>query len=311
MKIQELIVESQVTDEGVLGSIASGAGTALGAVGKGLGAISGAFKGAKDQFQKGQALGRAHVGGHMPKQPKDTSVRDQEFARLTGKATPGAPNAAGGDPKALRAQAADLNKQADEMEKQQQAAQKQAAAAQPAQPLETPPPTQPGIGQSSNTNNAVSTNTAPADTKVTPNVGGAPAPTAPSMKPMQTPGAGTNPKQIDAATQARIDAAPQGYDPDTGKPLPASQPSPADVRQQKQAAAAQTAQQQMAANPAPAPQQPNLQVQQGGKNPALDARRAALAQSKADTAAGKGVTGAIKSGTLGEGFYSKFFDALI
>lgn len=288
MRIQELITESQVTDEGVLGSIASGAGTALGAVGKGLGAISGAFKGAKDQFQKGQALGRAHVGGHMPKQPKDTSIRDQEFARLTGKGA----QAGGADPQALRAQAADLNKQADAMEKEQQAAAKQAQAAQPAKPLETPPPTQPGIGQSSNTNNAASTNTAPADTK---------APTTP-----------------DAATQARIDAAPQGYDPDTGKPLPAAapaaQPTPADVRQQKQAAAAQAAQDQMAANPAPA-QQPNLQVQQGGKNPALDARRAALAQSKADREAGKGVTGAIRSGTLGEelaeGYYSKFLGQML
>lgn len=278
MKIQELIVESQVTDEGVLGSIASGAGTALGAVGKGLGAISGAFKGAKDQFQKGQALGRAHVGGHMPKQPKDTSVRDQEFARLTGKTAPGAPNAAagGGDPKALRAQAAELTKQADELEKQQK-------VAAPAKPLETPPPTQPGIGQSSNANNAVATNTAPADTKV------ASAPAA------QEPAA--------APAQEIVGKGGSKFDMETGKPF--TDQAAADAQDDKIAAA-------NAAKQAAAPAgQPNLQVQQGGKNPALDARRAALAQSKADTAAGKGVTGAIKSGTLGEGFYSKFFDAMI
>ena len=38
---------------GVVGDLVSSAGTAIGAVGKGLGAISGAWKGAKDQFQKG------------------------------------------------------------------------------------------------------------------------------------------------------------------------------------------------------------------------------------------------------------------
>jgi hypothetical protein len=269
MRIEELITESQVTDEGVLGSIASGIGTGVGAVAKGLGAVSGAFKGAKDQYQKGQALGRAHVGGHMPAQPKDTSVRDQEFARLTGKggAAPAAGGAQGGDPQALRAQAADLTKQADALEKEQQAAQKQAAAAQPAAPLETPPATQPGIGQASGGNNAASTNTAPADTSAPAQPAAAPAPTGTAMptKPYQVPGAGTNPNPTK-------DAAP-------------------------------------AAGAAP------MQVQQGGKNPALDARRAALAQSKADTAAGKGVTGAIKTGTMGEsleeGFYSNFLGQVL
>jgi hypothetical protein len=99
MKITEIILEDQETDEGVLGNVAAGAGKALGAVGKGLGAVSGAWQGAKDQFQKGQALGQATVGGHIPKAPRDTSVRDQEFARLTGQQpriepTLGAPAAA-------------------------------------------------------------------------------------------------------------------------------------------------------------------------------------------------------------------------
>jgi hypothetical protein len=73
--------------------------------------------------------------------------------------------------------------------------------------------------------------------------------------------------------------------------------------------------------PAPAPvagQPPDLKMIQGGKGTAADpnniaARKAALAQSKADRAAGKGVTGAIRTGTLGEGaeFYSKFFKKMI
>lgn len=290
MKIAELITESQVTDEGVLGTVAKGIGTGVGAVAKGLGAVSGAFKGAKDQYQKGQALGRAHVGGHMPAQPKDTSVRDQEFARLTGKGAPAAANTQdiAAQIKAKEAELADLKAQ-------QKAASAQQAA--PAQPLETPPATQPGIGQSSNANNAVATNTAPADTKATPTVGGQAAPTAPSMKPMQVPGAGTNPNPTTASAtpqspysdeeRAAHVAAGGKFDMKTGEKIP-----PAG--------------------------QPNLQVQQGGKaapNPALDARKAALAQSKADREAGKGVTGAIKSGTLGEelqeGFYSKFLGQVL
>jgi hypothetical protein len=275
MKIAELITESQSTDEGVLGSIARGAGTTLGAVGKGLGAISGAFKGAKDQYQKGQAAGRAHVGGWKQPTPKDTSVRDQEFARLTGKGA--APAAGGGQDlaaqiKAKEAELADLKAQ------QKAAGAQQAPAAQEPTPLAPPPKTEPGIGQAVNSNNAASTNTAPSPAK---------EPAANSLAPNDPVGnavPGDDKVAPDAATQARIDAAPQGYDGETGKPV------------------------------APAGQ-PNLQVQQGGKNPALDARRAALEKSKADTAAGKGVTGAIKTGTLGEqleeGFYSNFLGRML
>jgi hypothetical protein len=50
-------------------------------------------------------------------------------------------------------------------------------------------------------------------------------------------------------------------------------------------------------------------------NPALAARKAALAQSKAATAAGAGITGAIKGGKLGEeleeSFYSNFLGRAI
>jgi hypothetical protein len=274
MKIAELITESQATDEGVLGSIARGAGTTLGAVGKGLGAISGAFKGAKDQYQKGQAAGRAHVGGWKQPTPKDTSVRDQEFARLTGKGA--APAAAGGAPagggqdlaaqiKAKEAELADLKAQ------QKAAGAQQAPAAQEPTPLAPPPKTEPGIGQAVNSNNAASTNTAPSPAK---------EPAANSLAPTDpvgnaVPGAGTNPNPTATAQE----------------PAPAAQ------------------------EPAPTGQ-PNLQVQQGGKNPALDARRAALEKSKADTAAGKGVTGAmqnIKKTATNEDveFYSNFLGRML
>jgi hypothetical protein len=267
MKIAELITESQTTDEGVLGSIASGAGSVVGAVGKGLGAISGAWKGAKDQYQKGQAAGRAHVGGWKQPTPKDTSVRDQEFARLTGKG--GAAAGGGGAPagggqdlaaqiKAKEAELADLKAQ------QKAAGAQQAPAAQEPTPLAPPPKTEPGIGQAVNSNNAASTNTAPSPAK---------EPAANSLAPTDpvgnaVPGAGTNPNPTATAQEP----APTG--------------------------------------------QPNLQVQQGGKNPALDARRAALEKSKADTAAGKGVTGAmqnIKKTATNEDveFYSNFLGRML
>lgn len=162
MKIEELITESQVTDEGVLGSIASGIGTGVGAVAKGLGTVSGAFKGAKDQYQKGQALGRAHVGGHMPKQPKDTSVRDREFARLTGQQAPGAAPAGGANPQDIAAQIKAKEAELADLKNQQKQAQKQ-----PPQDLAPPPQSQPGIGSSSGGNNAAATATEPAQTGAT------------------------------------------------------------------------------------------------------------------------------------------------
>ena len=267
MKIAELITESQATDEGVLGSIASGAGTALGAVGKGLGAISGAFKGAKDQYQKGQALGRATVGGHMPAQPKDTSVRDQEFARLTGKG--GAPAAAGGAPagggqdiaaqiKAKEAELADLKAQ----QKSAGAQQAQAPAAQNPTPLAPPPKTEPGIGQAVNSNNAASTNTAPSPAK---------EPAANSLAPTDPVGnavPGNDKVAPDAATQARIDAAPQGYDGETGKPV--------------------------AAPAAPAGQAPAAPAGQAPAAPSKDDRKAMKNQYKADVSAAQ--TAAAKPG---------------
>jgi hypothetical protein len=65
-------------------------------------------------------------------------------------------------------------------------------------------------------------------------------------------------------------------------------------------------------------QQPQLKMIPGGKGTAADPtrfadRKAKIAQSKADRAAGKGVTGAIRTGTMGESveFYSKFFKKMI
>ena len=205
MKIEELITESQVTDEGVLGSIASGIGKGVGAVAKGLGTVSGAFKGAKDQYQKGQALGRAHVGGHMPQQPKDTSVRDQEFARLTGKQAPAGGQAQGGaNPQDLAAQIKAKEAELTDLKNQQKQAQKQ-----PPQDLAPPPQTQPGIGQASNGNNAAATATEPHQS-------GATAPTNTATK-QPAPGEKIEPT---------MDPAQQGADNQVAQQPGASTPPP-------------------------------------------------------------------------------------
>jgi hypothetical protein len=214
MKIEELITESQVTDEGVLSAL----GTGIGAVGKGIGAISGAYQGAKDQFNKGHAAARAHVGGHMPAKPKDTSARDAEFQKLTGKPAPGAqaaPAQQGGAPaanpqdiaaqiKAKEAELADLQNQLKQAQKQ------------PPKDLAPPPQSQPGIGSSSGGNNAAATATEPAQT-------GAAAPTNTASK-QPAPGERVEPT-MDPAVQAKIDAAPHGYDGATGKPNAAPAPT--------------------------------------------------------------------------------------
>lgn len=223
MKIKELITESQVTDEGVLGSVAAGAGTALGAVGKGLGAISGAWKGAKDQYQKGQALGRAHVGGHMPQQPKDTSVRDQEFARLTGKGQPAAGGApAQGDAPAANPQDIEAQIKAKEQEIADLKAQQKQAQKQPPQELAPPPQTQPGIGQASGGNNAAATATEPHQS-------GATAPTNTAAK-QADPNATLTPTGVSEPGDPRAQQAPA--------PEPAPEPAP------QQGADNQVAQQQ-------------------------------------------------------------------
>ena len=130
MRIQELLIESQ-TDEGVLGSIARGIGTGAGAVAKGAGAVSGAFKGMKDQFQKGQAAGRAHVGGWNAPTPKDTSVRDQAFKQQTGQNWDNGQKApAQGQPAAQAQQPAQAQGGAPAQQPAQAAPQAQAAPAQ-------------------------------------------------------------------------------------------------------------------------------------------------------------------------------------
>jgi hypothetical protein len=117
--------------------------------------------------------------------------------------------------------------------------------------------------------------------------------------PKVEPGIGQQQGQVSAvASNTPEPTAPA--QPAATEPEAVAQPTPADIRKQKQAAAAQVAQDQMAANPAPAPTappiQPGIGQQQGKVNavasntPDPKAQQAALkARLQGQRAAGKSV----------------------
>jgi hypothetical protein len=217
MRINELVENIEQINELGLADVGRGIGKAATAVGKGLGGAVGGTIAAAKNFGSGVKQGYQGAGS----------------------AVSGTAPAATDDIRALIAQKkqelADLEKQVRE-------------------------PNQPGIGQASNNVANVASNTAEPQA----------AQKAPAGTPPTEPGIGQAAGSIQATSSntapAATKAAPPGYDTETGKPLPAdarfdpntgqplpgaAAPTPAEVRQQKQAAAAKTAQDQMAANPAP------------------------------------------------------------
>lgn len=116
--------------------------------------------------------------------------------------------------------------------------------------------------------------------------------------PATAPAAATAPATPDAATQARIDAAPQGYDPETGKPIAAPAP---------QSAAPAPAATQTAEPAAPAADGKLTAQQQAAKKAEILGRRAAgnsagTTQSKfgnyVKNASGQRIVGANKDGSV-------------
>jgi hypothetical protein len=80
MRINEILTESVQLDEGPFSSIAKGAGKAIGGVAKGVGAVAGAYQGAKQAFAKGKQAGIDVVAGtgqgaDAPEEPADTSAQ--------------------------------------------------------------------------------------------------------------------------------------------------------------------------------------------------------------------------------------------
>ena len=83
MRINEILTESVELDEGPFSSIAKGAGKAVGGIAKGVGAVAGAYQGAKKAFAKGKQAGIDVVGGtgqgadapEEPAEPAATSAQ--------------------------------------------------------------------------------------------------------------------------------------------------------------------------------------------------------------------------------------------
>ncbi len=177
MRINEVILESYQTDEGVLGTIGRGVAAGLGGLAKGAGMISGVGQGMKQAYQKGKATSAAHIAGDVPKQPKPISgpgnpTYDAEYARLTQPQAAPAAAAPTQDAGAIKSQISQLQAKLADLQAQLKTASAPAARIEP-----TLEPEKPAAG---------ATNTAQ-----TPTVGGKPAPTAPSMKPMTVPGSVT------------------------------------------------------------------------------------------------------------------------
>jgi hypothetical protein len=254
MKITDLIVEQQI-DELTAADVGQGVGKAAGAVGAVAGGVKGAWQAAKKGFEKG----RATVAGETPPQQ----------AAAPGQPAPQAAPAAGNAPQGNANDPAGIQQQIKQKELELKDLQGKLRAAQ------------------KGADNAAKAEKDAAQTQQAQQVATAPAaePAAPAAAPSQA--------APDAATQARIAAAPQGYDGETGKPVAAPQ----------QAAAAPAAEpaptQQAAAAPAaePAPQQ-----QTGGKLTAAQ-QAAKVAELKGKRAAGK------TAGTTGSGFNQYTKDA--
>jgi hypothetical protein len=120
MRINELLSETQHTDEGVGQFL----GKAAGAVGGAIGGVQGALKGMKDVYgQKrdrvaGVAQRNVQRGGGY-RRPAPSPGGTTPTPPTAG--TPPNTTAGAEDPKVLRAQAAELTQKADEIEKQQSA----------------------------------------------------------------------------------------------------------------------------------------------------------------------------------------------
>jgi hypothetical protein len=242
MRINELVENIEQINELGLADVGRGIGKAATAVGQGLGGAVGGTIAAAKNFGSGVKQGYQGAG-----------------SAVSGAAPQTAPQAASAAPGNIRALIAQKKQELADLEKQVKS------------------PNQPGIGQASNPVANVASNTAAPQA----------AKKAPTATPPTEPGIGQAAGSVQATssntTPVATKPAPPGYDTETGKPLPADArfdpntgkplpgteaPTPADIRQQKQAAAAKVAQDQMAANTAPAAPAPAAETPPTGTAPA-------------------------------------------
>ncbi len=199
MKITELLEERQDLDELNMAQVGGAIGKGATAVGKGIGATAaGAVQAGKNFWgglKQGWKAGQGAVAG------TDTGAAPTQAGPAAGQSSTAAPAAAGqggngggaATAPAGNNAVASLKAQIDKLDpasKKELVTALQKPAAEPAPAAAPEAPAEPAAAQ----------------------------PAAPAAQPAAKP-------TPDAATQARIDAAPQGYDPNTGKPLPAAAPA--------------------------------------------------------------------------------------
>ena len=243
MKLSEIVIEQQLDELDLAGAAAKG----LGAVAKGAGALAGVPGGMADQFRAGKQAARDAIAGRkitpgsagttpdgLPSE-QDANVQGTLNVQQLAKLMPGI------DAAALAKAVAVVKAGGEPSVSQQQALSSAFVGLLQADPQAT--------------TQAMS---------LLKKVSSEPAQEKPASTP--TPAGQAAPAKTDPAAQARINAAPQGYDGETGKPnaapepgktTPAAPQTPDQIRAAKQADAAKTAQDQMAANPAaPKPEAP-------------------------------------------------------
>ena len=273
MKITDLIAEQQIDELGVA-DVAKG----VGKVAKGVGSVAGGAVGAWDAAKKGFQAGRSAVAGGGATEPATTAAAANTQGP-SGTAPAQAQTGAAGQALAKSAQAvADAGtdkKQGDALYAQIKASIGQLDPAgkkkilQLVQKSMSEKPAEPAAPAQSMADKVAAAQAPAAEPEATaPQAAAEPAATQQAAAPAAEP---------DAATQARIAAAPQGYDSETGKPIAAPQAEPAPTQQAAAPAAEPTA---------PAADGKLTAAQQAAK----------VAELKGKRAAGK------TAGTAGSGF---------
>jgi len=294
MRIAEVLVESSELDEGPVWDKVKGAagavGKGIGAVGQGIGAIASVPQGLGRAIKKGYNAGVDTIGGGPSSGNQQQAPQGGQQPGAVGSFMNGLRgnkgNQAGGqqqqNPQQLQQLIQQKTQELNQLKAQLKQSGKQAGGQQPnnqqANVGQQPNNQQANVGQQPNNQQA--------------NVGQqqkAPQDNGPGIGAKVGNAVGTAAGNVVGHAGNFIDATKQSYN--NTKNAIRSKMNPPNAQGQM----------------------PTPTVVDGGKSDKFANRKAALAKSKADREAGKGITGAIKTGTLGEEFQfeSKFLGIMI
>jgi hypothetical protein len=222
MKIHEILVESQLQEGPILNKIGSAVGKGVGALAKGVGAVAGGVAGLGTAVKKGFQAGKATVGGaDDDAEPATTDNRNilQKVRDTMPGSKPTATTAATDDnadqttqnPPATTTKAPAQKKPTSAFGKLSAAANSGGSA-----PAEADPKADTAYAQAQK---AIASLQPEQKKEIV---------TMLQADPKVKAAMNAKPTKPDPAAQARIDAAPQGYDGETGKPNAAPAPGKTD-----------------------------------------------------------------------------------